>query len=177
MGAPETQKIRPQHGRHWGRCGRLGHQLHRRRGQGQSHFGRDPQNGRRLFELRLRAKQSAHQVDHLGQPNSPRQRLRHCQGRSAFQLCRCDGPHCPRGAGHRAARLGGALHRAGCGRGQRLRQNRKPVDSGGSPGRRQKADSHHPQHRDRHRGLALCAAAAGLGSSGLPDQRHAVGPA
>ena len=182
MRAGPTSKpthLRPQPGRHRRRRGRPGHGLHRRGGQGQGDAGREPQDGRRLPELRLRAEQGA-------DPDRDAARARCATApTTASPRPSCDA---------RLRRRDGARRAGWCARSSRTTRSSatprwastcRPArarivdpwhvqithDDGGDAG----AD--HAQHRHRHRRAALRAAAAGAGRGRLPDQRHAVGPA
>ena len=72
LGRAQAEALRPQPGRDRRRRRRAGHRLHRRRGEGQGDAGREPQDGRRLPELRLRAEQGADPHRQAGAPDAPR---------------------------------------------------------------------------------------------------------
>ena len=94
--------------------------LHRRGGEGQGHAGREPQDGRRLPELRLRAEQGADQDGQAAAADARRRSSTASRARRpTFELRRRDGAGGARRARDRAARFGGALHRPGRGRGAR----------------------------------------------------------
>ena len=74
LARPQAEALRPQPGGHRCRCGGSGQQLHRCRGEGQGDAGREPQDGRRLPELRLRAEQGADQDGQADAPDAAQRR-------------------------------------------------------------------------------------------------------